>query len=85
MNSQLTVRCVVVLAVALLGGSRAHSAYAVCDTPVYRFAMYSKKWAPWPYVVVYLHSGEEAKEDAVDAVKDKFDGDDDEEGGSSEA
>ena len=22
-----------------------------CETPVYRFAMYSPQWAPWPYLV----------------------------------
>ncbi len=29
-----------------------------CDTPVYRFSMYSDSWAPWPYAAFYLHSGE---------------------------
>jgi hypothetical protein len=41
---------------------------AACDTPVYRFAMYSPGWAPWPYEVVYVHAGEEAADDAA-AVK----------------
>ncbi len=29
-----------------------------CDTPVYRFSMYSDSWAPWPYAAFYLHQGE---------------------------
>ncbi len=33
------------------------SAATACDTPVYRFAMYSDTWTPWPYRVFYLHSG----------------------------
>jgi hypothetical protein len=36
-----------------------------CDTPVYRFAMYSKRWAPWPYYVFYVHPGKEADLDAA--------------------
>ncbi len=59
MNSQLTVRCVVVLAVALLGGSRAHAAHALCDTPVYRYALY--RWTPSPYELYHFHSSADSK------------------------
>jgi hypothetical protein len=38
---------------------------SACDTPVYRYAMYSDRWAPWPYTVYYFHAGSEASEDAA--------------------
>jgi hypothetical protein len=38
-----------------------------CETPVYRFALYSPRWAPWPYVVFHIHGGEAGQEAEVQA------------------
>lgn len=40
-------------------------AAAACDTPVYRFAMYSPAWVPWPYEVLYVHARQEGSDDAA--------------------
>jgi hypothetical protein len=48
---------VAALALALSGGPA-----RACDTPVFRFAMYSPQWAPWPYVVFSFGDGQGDKD-----------------------
>jgi hypothetical protein len=40
------------------------SGVVACDTPVFRFAMYSPRWTPSPYGVFYVHHGEGEKASA---------------------
>jgi hypothetical protein len=49
--------------VALVLAALAGSARA-CDTPVFRYAMYSPQWAPWPYVVFSFSDGQQRDKDA---------------------
>lgn len=39
-----------------------------CETPVYRFALYSRDWLPWEYRVYFLHEGEAAEDEATKAI-----------------
>ena len=51
------------VAVAALAAASLSSSARACDTPVFRFAMYSPQWAPWPYTVYHLRGGGEVAED----------------------
>jgi hypothetical protein len=54
----------VMFLLAVAGAQLVSSFAAACDTPVYRFSMYSRRWAPWSYVAFYLYPGQEAAADA---------------------
>lgn len=41
---------------------------SACETPVYRFALYSRDWLPWEYRVYYLHEGEAEEDEPTAAI-----------------
>ena len=53
----------------LIFASSLKSTAVACETPVFRYAMYSPQWAPWPYVVFQLSDG---GSDASSLVSDRL-------------
>ena len=61
---------VFVVAYLAAGGFLASS--RACDTPVYRFALYSREWLPWEYRVFYLHDDTSVADEQTTAINQRL-------------